>query len=163
MSKVVESILGLDFDAFNRSVMLAQGDFAAFLKAEPEKRRAILEATTGIAVYDRLKQMLNEKVNDTERTYNQLEGAIDAIPVVTDDELKRAREDLEEQKVKTQSLQEKRDKISEERKNEEERSRLFDQLKNAEIRQGQLLNQRKEIDLQQSETRACSPCSTACP
>ena len=151
VSKVVESILGLDFDAFNRSVMLAQGDFAAFLKAEPEKRRAILEATTGIAVYDRLKQMLDEKVNDTERTYNQLEGAIDAIPVVTDDELKRAREDLEEQKVKTQSLQEKRDKISEERKNEEERSRLFDQLKNAEIRQGQLLNQRKEIDLQQSE------------
>ena len=33
VSEEVESILGLDFDAFRRSVMLAQGEFAAFLKA----------------------------------------------------------------------------------------------------------------------------------
>ena len=151
VSKVIESILGLDFNAFNRSVMLAQGDFAAFLKAKPEERRRILEATTGIGVYDQLKQVLNRKVDETEQAYNKLKGAFEAIPVVTDEELRKAQYDLEEKEVKTQSLQGERVKILEERKSEEERKRLFNQLTQAETRRGQLLNQKKEIDLRQSE------------
>ena len=115
VSKVIESILGLDFNAFNRSVMLAQGDFAAFLKAKPEERRRILEATTGIGVYDQLKQVLNRKVDETEQAYNKLKGAFEAIPVVTDEELRKAQYDLEEKEVKTQSLQGERVKILEER------------------------------------------------
>ena len=63
VSEEVASILGLDFDAFRRSVMLAQGEFAAFLKASNEDRRTILEATAGISIYDILKQALNDKVN----------------------------------------------------------------------------------------------------
>ena len=151
VSKVVESILGLDFNAFNRSVMLAQGDFAAFLRAKPEERRRILEATTGIGVYDQLKQVLSKRVDETKWTYNLLETDFQAIPVVTDEEMEKARNDLEEQEVKTQSLQRERAKILEEKKIEEERERLFNQLTQAEIRQGQLLNQQKEINLQQSE------------
>ena len=61
VSEEVESILGLDFDAFRRSVMLAQGEFAAFLKASNEDRRTILEATAGISIYDILKKVLNDK------------------------------------------------------------------------------------------------------
>ena len=151
VSKVIESILGLDFNAFNRSVMLAQGDFAAFLRAKPEERRGILEATTGIGVYDQLKHVLNRKVDETEWTYNPLERDFEAITFVTDEEMEKARNDLEEQEVKTQSLQRERAKILEEKKIEEERERLFNQLTQAEIRQGQLLNQQKEINLQQSE------------
>ncbi len=151
VSDAVESILGLDFDAFNRSVMLAQGDFAAFLKAKPEERRKILEATTGIGVYDQLKQVLNTKVDETEQTHNQHQGVFEAIPVVTDEEMEKARNDLEELVVKTQSLQGERAKILDERRIEEERKRLFNQLTQAETRRGQLLNQKKEINLQQSE------------
>jgi len=40
----VTSILGMDFNAFRRSILLAQGDFAAFLKASADERRQILEA-----------------------------------------------------------------------------------------------------------------------
>ena len=151
LSKVVESILGLDFNAFNRSVMLAQGDFAAFLKAKPEERRGILEATTGIGVYDQLKQALNRKVVETEQTFNQHQGILEAIPDVTDEEMEKARNDLEEKRVNTHSLQGERAKILEEKRGEEERERLFDQLTQAEMRQAELLEQRKEIDLQQSE------------
>lgn len=151
VSKVVESILGLDFNAFNRSVMLAQGDFAAFLKAKPEERRGILEATTGIGVYDQLKRTLNRKVVETEQIYNQHQGIFEAIPDVTDEEMEKARIDLEEQKVKTHSLQGERIKILKEKKSEEERKRLFNQLTQAETCQAQLEDQRNEIDVLQLE------------
>ena len=70
---------------------------------------------------------------------------------MTDEEMEKARNDLEELVVKTQSLQGERAKILDERRIEEERKRLFNQLTQAETRRGQLLNQKKEINLQQSE------------
>ena len=38
VSEEVESILGLNFDAFSRSVMLAQGDFAGISKGGSERQ-----------------------------------------------------------------------------------------------------------------------------
>ena len=68
ISEEIKVILGLDFDAFKRSVMLAQGEFAAFLRAKDEERRTILEATAGVDIYDELKKALNEKVRAEDRT-----------------------------------------------------------------------------------------------
>ena len=38
----IETLLGLDYDGFTRSVVLPQGQFDAFLKGEPKERRKIL-------------------------------------------------------------------------------------------------------------------------
>ena len=73
VTQEIESILGLDFGAFRRSVMLAQGEFAAFLKASNEERRTILEATIDSYDYDSLKQMLNDKVNRLEEAHIQID------------------------------------------------------------------------------------------
>ncbi|MCX8193886.1 MAG: hypothetical protein N3G19_00775 [Candidatus Pacearchaeota archaeon] len=43
----VEQITGLDYQRFLRSVMLAQGDFSAFLKADEKSRGELLEKITG--------------------------------------------------------------------------------------------------------------------
>ncbi len=56
--------VGLSFDQFRRAVLLAQGDFATFLKAKDGERAEILQALTGterfqqisVAVYERAKQ-----------------------------------------------------------------------------------------------------------
>lgn len=47
----VESLTGLDFARFTRSVMLAQGSFAAFLKAKDNERAELLERMTGTRLY----------------------------------------------------------------------------------------------------------------
>ena len=62
ISDEIESILGLDFDAFKRSVMLAQGEFSAFLKAKPADTLEILAAVAGLDIYDDLRGALNEKM-----------------------------------------------------------------------------------------------------
>jgi exonuclease SbcC len=50
----IEQLLGLDFDAFNRSVFLAQNRFAELLQATPGDRDAVLKGVFG---FDRLSQM----------------------------------------------------------------------------------------------------------
>jgi len=57
----VEDLTGLDFDQFRRSVMLAQGDFQAFLKAEAKERGQLLEAVTGLDIYTRLSIRAHQK------------------------------------------------------------------------------------------------------
>ena len=46
--------LGLNFEQFRRSVLLAQGDFAAFLKAKKDERASLLEKITGTDIYSEL-------------------------------------------------------------------------------------------------------------
>jgi exonuclease SbcC len=50
----IEARLGLDYAQFRRSVLLAQGDFAAFLQATPAERAQLLERLTGAEIYRRL-------------------------------------------------------------------------------------------------------------
>ena len=43
----IERLIGLSYDQFTRSVLLAQGDFTAFLKAGRDDKAALLEKLTG--------------------------------------------------------------------------------------------------------------------
>ena len=52
-AKVIE-LLGLEFDAFGRSVLLAQGRFAEFLRARPVERDKVLKGVFG---HDRIDAM----------------------------------------------------------------------------------------------------------
>lgn len=54
MGQVIETLLGLDFDAFTRSVLLAQNRFAGFLEATATERNQVLKGVFG---FDRLDAM----------------------------------------------------------------------------------------------------------
>jgi exonuclease SbcC len=49
-----ESLIGLNFDQFAKAIILAQGDFAAFLKAKKDERGKLLEKITGTWIYREL-------------------------------------------------------------------------------------------------------------
>ncbi len=50
----IAALLGLDYDAFGRSVLLAQGRFAEFLRSRPAERDAVLKGVFG---HDRIDAM----------------------------------------------------------------------------------------------------------
>ncbi|WP_458526905.1 AAA family ATPase [Onishia taeanensis] len=52
--KQLPAVLGLNFDQFTRAVMLAQSEFAAFLKADDNARSDLLEKLTDTAEYSKL-------------------------------------------------------------------------------------------------------------
>lgn len=51
VSARVRGLTGLSYDEFRRTVLLAQGDFDAFLRADTNDRAALLEKVTGTGLY----------------------------------------------------------------------------------------------------------------
>ena len=54
----LQRIIGLDRSQFVQTVVLPQGEFANFLRANPEDRRGLLQKVFGTAVYEQLQQRL---------------------------------------------------------------------------------------------------------
>ena len=151
VSEEVESILGLDFDAFRRSVMLAQGEFAAFLKASNEERRTILEATAGISIYDVLKQALNDKVSEVEAANAEVYDKLNKIPEASREQLTDAKAELDRLQTEADALAVGSQQIQQQKDRETKRTEDFEKHQSSEKRQKELLDKQPEIDTFRSE------------
>ncbi|STV88625.1 exonuclease SbcC [Klebsiella pneumoniae] len=55
------TLTGLDYGRFTRSMLLSQGQFAAFLNAKPSDRAELLEELTGTEIYGQISAMVYEQ------------------------------------------------------------------------------------------------------
>ncbi|NKY10033.1 AAA family ATPase, partial [Cellulomonas hominis] len=60
-------VVGLDRAQFVQTMVLPQGEFAAFLRADPEQRRGLLQRIFGTEVYERVQHRLDELRRDAQR------------------------------------------------------------------------------------------------
>ncbi|KAB8305621.1 exonuclease subunit SbcC [Rouxiella chamberiensis] len=67
----IAELTGLDFGRFTKSMMLSQGQFAAFLNADANDRAELLEELTGTEIYGRLSERVFEQHKEAK---NQLDG-----------------------------------------------------------------------------------------
>ena len=65
--------IGLTFEQFRRSVLLAQGDFAAFLKARSDERSALLERITGTEIYTKLSMAAFRQFQEEEQNLHRIQ------------------------------------------------------------------------------------------
>ena len=68
-----EELIGLKYDQFVKSVMLAQGEFAEFLISKKSERTILLEKITGTDIYRKLGMKAFEKVRDIKGELDDLE------------------------------------------------------------------------------------------
>ncbi|WP_214038742.1 SbcC/MukB-like Walker B domain-containing protein [Proteus mirabilis] len=66
------SITGLDFDRFTKSMLLSQGQFAAFLNADDKSRAELLEELTGTDIYRHISQTIFKHWREEEQALNTL-------------------------------------------------------------------------------------------
>jgi exonuclease SbcC len=85
MDAMVEALTGLDGQRFLRSVLLAQGQFAAFLKAKPNERAELLEKITGTEIYSDLSMLAFETYREKEERVKQLKASLGAVAVLEDE------------------------------------------------------------------------------
>jgi exonuclease SbcC len=83
--KEIQHRLGLTFDQFRRSALLAQGDFAAFLRADGKDRSELLERMTGTEIYSKLSLAAHHRAASAEQQLRECRGAAMAISVMADD------------------------------------------------------------------------------
>ncbi len=105
--KAVEEITGLDWERFSRTVILGQGNFAAFMKANGNEKSRILEKITGTEKYSlismKIYEICGKKKNDVERREEEIEG----IVLLTGEE-------VEALKAEISSLEEKKTELRKE-------------------------------------------------
>ncbi len=80
--EAIHTRLGLTFDQFRRSALLAQGEFAAFLRADGKDRSELLERMTGTSIYTRLSMQAHLRATLAEHTLAAGRTAAFAIPVL---------------------------------------------------------------------------------
>ena len=69
-----EELIGLNFDQFIKAIILAQGDFAAFLKAKGGERERLLEQVTGSWIYRELGKAAYNKNKELGQDLERLTG-----------------------------------------------------------------------------------------
>lgn len=85
-ARIVE-LIGLSFEQFTRSVLLAQNDFSTFLKAEQGEKASLLEKLTGTEIYSALSRLIYEKNSKAKEKYEQVQLRIRGIELLTNEEL----------------------------------------------------------------------------
>ncbi len=85
MDRIIEEKTGLDVQRFLRSVLLAQGQFAAFLKAKPNERAELLEKITGTEIYSDLSVLAYETHKAKDEAARMLKERLGAV-ILLDDE-----------------------------------------------------------------------------
>ncbi len=83
--KRIETITGLDFGRFTKSMMLAQGVFAAFLNASANERAELLEELTGTDIYGQISQCVFEQARDAKNALDQLQAKADGVELLPEE------------------------------------------------------------------------------
>jgi len=156
-----EELIGLNYDQFIKSVLLAQGDFAKFLSAKKEERGELLEKITGTGIYRQLGIMAFERFKNETKEIEAQQNEIKLFEsyLLSKEDLDTFNNDLNEKTSLTESLQkdlkliekqlELKENIKKQEKEisglQEEESKLNKQLKEFEAEYGEALNQHEEL------------------
>ena len=87
MSGLIESITGLDFARFTKSMMLSQGQFAAFLNAAANERAELLEELTGTEIYGLISENVHQKFVASKHQLDQLNARAEGMEMLLPEEL----------------------------------------------------------------------------
>ncbi|WP_374422575.1 AAA family ATPase [Chromobacterium sp.] len=80
--KRIEGITGLDYARFTKSMLLAQGGFAAFLNADANARAELLEELTGSEIYGLISQRVFERARDARLELEQWQARADGVELL---------------------------------------------------------------------------------
>ncbi len=104
MDRLIEEMTGLDAQRFLRSVLLAQGQFAAFLKAKPNERAELLEKITGTEIYSDLSVLAHETHKAKDEAVLRLKERLGAMTVLDDESRAQLETTLAEAKTTAECL-----------------------------------------------------------
>ena len=79
----VEALTGLDFARFTKSILLAQGGFAAFLHASANERAELLEQLTGSEVYGLISQRVFDHARAARQALAEQHARADGVQLLS--------------------------------------------------------------------------------
>jgi len=93
--ELVASLTGLDYDRFTRSMLLSQGQFAAFLNARPKERAELLEELTGTEIYGQISAMVFEKHKAARSELERREAQAAGVVLLSEEQQQQLQQGLQ--------------------------------------------------------------------
>ncbi|EMY34685.1 SMC domain-containing protein [Arthrobacter crystallopoietes BAB-32] len=95
------ALLGMSLDQFTKVVLLPQGDFAAFLRADAKERRPLLQRLFNTDRFETVEQLMAE---EAQKARNSFDAAAAGVAQLRDRALDEARRYLAEEQLPAESL-----------------------------------------------------------
>lgn len=80
-------LVGLTYEQFTRTVLLAQNDFATFLKSKGSAKAELLEKLTGTGVYSRISQEVYARNKAAQEEVTLIQNRMNVIELMPEEEL----------------------------------------------------------------------------
>ena len=100
-----EEIIGLNYEQFVQSLILAQGKFAKLLQAPRSERNALLETITGTEVYREIGKLVYERSNKAAGAVEVQKIMMKGIELLTEDQVKEFKADIEKKEPVREGLE----------------------------------------------------------
>lgn len=93
--EMTAELTGLDYGRFTRSMLLSQGQFAAFLNAKPKERAELLEELTGTEIYGQISAMVFEKHKAARTELEKLQAQASGVALLAAEQVQSLTERLQ--------------------------------------------------------------------
>jgi exonuclease SbcC len=103
-----EEIIGLNYEQFVKSLILAQGKFAKLLQAPRSERNALLESITGTEIYREIGKRVFEKFSKSWRAVEDQKLLMQGIELLTEEEIQTTTAEIETIEPIREALEKKR-------------------------------------------------------
>lgn len=102
---VIADAIGLDFDQFCRTSMLAQGEFTRFLNSKDEEKAGILEKITGVDIYSKIGAKVYEITKEKEKMFNDANLLVNNTQTLSENDIQEKQEQINQLKEQEKSTQ----------------------------------------------------------
>lgn len=90
----IRTAVGLDFNQFCRTTMLAQGEFTRFLNSKDDEKAEILEKITGVDIYSKIGAKVYELTDEKKKEWIDAKHIVEGTRTLTDEEIAEKLETL---------------------------------------------------------------------
>ncbi len=145
------NIIGLDYDQFLRTVLIAQGSFANFLTAKENERYELLEKLIGCEeTYTNIATEIKKAKDQAVDAYNQMAASVEAVKqnLLNDEELAQLQEEIDRLEKAEKELDSQLKAISENLQWYEENDKQTKQIAIYQADMEQAANATKDIQAQ---------------
>lgn len=145
------NIIGLDYDQFLRTVLIAQGSFANFLTAKENERYELLEKLIGCEeTYTNIATEIKKAKDQATDAYNQMAASVEAVKqnLVNDEELAQLKEEIDRLEKAEKELDSQLQAISKDLQWFEENDKQINQIATCQTDMEQATNAIKEMQAQ---------------
>ncbi|WP_086479293.1 SbcC/MukB-like Walker B domain-containing protein [Oceanospirillum sanctuarii] len=103
-NRLIEEITGLDFNRFTKSMLLSQGQFAAFLNASDSERAGLLEKLTGTEIYGQISERIYLRHKEEQDAVTQLKYRLEGVELLTPDQIAEYEAALKQKEAELKSV-----------------------------------------------------------